>query len=165
MARGALQISSSYPWAPAPFRFSERWSISQRIRWDVRIRQNVRDGAVVDGWTTVQRLRFQFAATYWLPKIRFGRLFLQVSNEVLINAGRNAGPNYLDQNRISGMFGWRHRGLQIRTGYMNRFVPGAQGLSPVHEHVGLLWVNQDIWLPRGKTPEPRRPPPAEGANP
>ena len=164
---GTLTRNEHRPWIQAflPFRFSDAWGLSQRIRWDVRIQERVQNGEVVGGFATVQRFRFQTAATYWLPQIKLGRLFVQIADEVLINLGRNAGPNYLDQNRLSAMFGWRFELLQFRVGYMNRFVPGATGLSPVDEHVGLLWVNQEIWLPRTRKPTEKRPAPSEGGNP
>ena len=89
----------------------------------------------------------------------------QIADEVLINLGRNAGPNYLDQNRASVMLGWRLESTQFRVGYMNRFVPGSTGQNPTDEHAALFWVNHDIWLPRSRQPPTKNPPAAEGENP
>ena len=164
---GTLNRNEHRPWAQVflPFQLSDTWSVSQRVRWDCRIQERVQNGNLVGGWATTQRLRFQLAGTYWLPPIAKGRLFVQIADEVLINLGRNAGPNYLDQNRASVMLGWRLESTQFRVGYMNRFVPGSTGQNPTDEHAALVWVNQDIWLPRDRRPPTKSPPAAEGENP
>jgi hypothetical protein len=71
---------------------------------------------------------------------------VQAAEEVLINLGQEAGPNFLDQNRVSLLLGLRTGAVTILTGYMDRFVPGAAGTHPHHQHMAVLWESHSIKL-------------------
>ena len=145
---GSLKQDEHRPWGQVvfPMRFGDSWAFSQRIRYDARFREKTSDGRVSRGWFFTHRLRYQSALTYFMPKIGFGQLFLQTANEVLVHFGRNAGPNFLDQDRVSVLIGWRRKHISVRTGYMYRFLPGTAGNAPRHEHGMLLWINHSIDL-------------------
>lgn len=157
---GWLVRQEHRPWAQLfmPLRFSDQWSVSQRIRFDLRVRQRVESGEIAPGWLVVPRWRSQTAVTYWFPPARSGEWFLQGALEVLVNGGSNAGPNFLDQSRLSLMLGIRRDPWTIRFGYLDRFVPGASGTNPVHEHDAVLWVNYKFQrkqaAPRQDVPAP-----------
>ncbi len=131
------------PWAQIffPVRFSPHFSLSHRLRFDLRIREKVENDAIVDGWIVVPRWRSQSALNYWFLPSDSGGWFVSTALEVLVNGGANAGPNYLDQNRVSLMLGFKSGPLTVRAGYLDRFVPGSTGLSPVHEHNAVLWIS------------------------
>lgn len=143
---GSLTRHEHRPWAQMvfPIRFSDEWGFSQRVRSDFRFQESVEDSVAIGGWDFTVRLRWQTALTYWLPEMSFGRFLVQIADEVLVNFGPSAGPNLLDQNRASLLFGVKVGRVTIRAGYMNRFIPGASGTMPVHEHAAILWLNHII---------------------
>lgn len=140
------------PWIQVfmPFSFNDRWRLSHRLRLEYRIRQNVSEGEVIEGWSGILRWRSQTAASYWVPTKQMTRFFFQAALEILANGGKNAGPNFLDQNRVSAMVGLKHDPVTLRVGYMDRFVPGASGTAPVHEHNVVLWLNYRFRRPHSK---------------
>jgi len=142
----SLDRNEHRPWAQAvfPFRFSDEWGFSQRIRSDFRFRESVDNGMIIDGWDFTVRLRWQSVLTYWLPELDFGRFLIQVADEVLVNFGPDAGPNFLDQNRASVLLGLKLGRVTFRIGYMNRWIPGSTGTMEVHEHAALVWFNHLI---------------------
>lgn len=148
---GTLGRREYRPWAQVvfPARYGDDWSFSHRIRYDMRFRKSVAEGRVVDGVDFTNRFRFQTVLTRTLARIGPGRVLAQVADEVLVNAGPDAGPNFLDQNRVSLLFGYAMTEATFRVGYMHRFLPGASGASPRHEHAMLLWVNHRTRLSRG----------------
>jgi len=154
------------PWGQVfmPFAFSERWSLSQRLRLELRIRQRVLDDEVVAGWVNVLRWRSQTAVSHWLVRQPDGGgWFVQTALEMLANGGSNAGPNFLDQNRVSVMGGFRTGPFTVRLGYLDRFVPGSSGATPVHEHNAVLWVNYKF--KQSDPAPPKRPEAPEIGNP
>ncbi len=143
-----------------PFSFDDRWRFSQRLRLEYRLRQNLKDGRIVDGWNGIVRYRAQTVGSYWVPTKQKTRFLLQVALELLANSGQNAGPNFLDQSRLAFMFGFKHQPVTWRLGYMDRFVPGTSGAAPVHEHNIVLWLNYA--LRREPTLRREHPTPEEG---
>lgn len=160
---GTLSRNEHRPWAQVvfPVRYTDRWAFSERVRWDVRVRESIAEGRVSDGFDVTNRLRLQTVLTHWFPERSFGRFLLQVANESLVNFGPDVGPNRLDQNRVSVLFGIRSGGMTFRVGYMDRFLPGTSGRAPTHEHAALFWVTHVVRL--GNTDE--TPPPPESGNP
>lgn len=140
---GTLSRDEHRLWAQAffPFTLSDWWSVSQRLRTDLRFRQNTQNGEVEEGYSFSPRFRSQTSLTFWFPKLREERFFVQSAWEILMNAGKNAGPNYLDQNRLSLLGGLKLKNYAVRAGYMSRFVPGASGTAKVREHDLILWLN------------------------
>ncbi|MGF1469188.1 MAG: DUF2490 domain-containing protein [Sandaracinaceae bacterium] len=151
---GALRRMEHRPWAQVviPARDGD-WGFSQRIRYDARFREDLPAPGVVGlGYIFTNRLRWQSVVTRWLPPSSFGRFLLQLADEVLVSFGPVAGPNFLDQNRLSALVGLRVRAITWRVGYMYRFLPGSTGVRPRHEHAVLLWVTHTIDLPSVPAP-------------
>lgn len=140
---GTFSRDEYRPWAQAflPFSFADDWTMSQRLRTELRIQEQTSGGTVSDGFWVTPRFRSQTAASYFLPIPGRVRYFVQTAVELFANAGPNAGPNFLDQTRWSLLFGYHIDSTTIRIGYMDRFVPSRQGTSPLHEHDVLFWVN------------------------
>jgi Protein of unknown function (DUF2490) len=137
---GYLDRNEHRPWAQIliPFQLGKRWSVSERLRLEHRIRENIAHGDVTEGYSQFVRWRAQTAVTFWLTEPNPDRWFLQAALELLI---QNAGPNYLDQNRVSLLVGYELKPVTLRLGYMNRFIPGPSGLAPVSENALLLWAS------------------------
>lgn len=138
---GSLERQEHRPWAQIvfPTKFGDDWGFSERLRAEVRARQRVESGSIVDGWIAVPRFRAQTALTYTFAKASYGQWFLQPAVEILVNAGDSVGRNFLDQTRASLMLGLQTPSVTIRVGYMDRFVPATT--PPTHEHDFVLWVN------------------------
>lgn len=149
---GALERPEHRPWAQVflPFRFSDRWSVSQRIRFDLRFRKSVEAGMLGEDWLLFPRWRSQTAVTYWLPARRGGQWFQQAALEVLIHGGRNAEGGMLDQNRVSLMAGYRRGVVTVRFGYLHRLLPSRGSAPAMHEHDLVVWLSYA--LGEGSTP-------------
>lgn len=132
------------PWGQVvfPYAIAKHWRFSQRLRYDLRLRQRVEDGAVTDGFSAIHRTRYQTVLSYDVGTIPFGTLFLQLANEVLIHLGQGAPPNQLDQDRISALLGLRMANVTLRLGYMDRYLPKSGSRAALHEHSVVLWWNQ-----------------------
>lgn len=154
---GTLSRQELRPWGQitVPSRFGERWTFSQRVRSDLRFREPVADGRVVDGRLRVTlRMRFSTSLSRTLTGLPFGSLFLQVYNEVLIDFGPDAPANRLNQNRLAALLGLRFGERSVRIGYMDRFLPGSDGTAPRHEHNLVVWFNQRIRVGKARRDEP-----------
>lgn len=140
---GGFTRDEHRPWVQGflPFQLGGRFSASQRLRLELRIRERVEGGEVVSGWSEIMRLRSQTTLTYAAFDTSAGQIFLQTAIELLVNGGAEAGPNFLDQNRFSLMPGLRHDPVTLRIGYVLRFLPGSSGVSPVYEHDAVVWLS------------------------
>ena len=84
---------------------TKRFSLQQRFRIDERfIHKN--DGKVLlDGYDYNFRFRYRLQANYILNNSESSKsLILKVSNEVVLNAGKNIIYNQFDQNRVALSF-------------------------------------------------------------
>lgn len=126
------QLMMTLPIAP-------QYTLTQRIRYEARYRENVVAGEVVDGYTFNNRLRFFTAIRKnfgngqqaWVP-------FVTVNDEVLINLGSRVVSNTFDQNRVAVAFGLQHGRIQYQLGYMNRFV--QTGVGQYTANHTLTWM-------------------------
>ena len=103
----------------------------QYIRLEERFRRKIKnDDELGEGHNFNWRVRYNFAATFPLSKQRFAPKtwsFL-VSDELLINAGKEIIHNYFDQNRFFAGFNYHlnaHNNVQV--GYMYLFQQMAAG--------------------------------------
>jgi hypothetical protein len=138
---GSLSRQEHRPWAQMvfPAKFGDDWSFSERLRTELRVRERIESGSVVDGWIAVPRFRAQTAFTYSLVRTSYGDWFLQPAVELLVNAGDSVGRNFLDQARASLMLGLQTKTFTVRVGYMDRFIPSTT--PPTHEHDFVVWLN------------------------
>jgi hypothetical protein len=141
------------PWAQlqtsAPI--SKRFQLSNRIRYEYRNVQKVKDEALADDFNAYHRLRFQISLRYkFEKKIKGGTPFINLFDEVLINFGENIIYNHFDQNRIALTAGIQFKKVTFQTGYMNRFVQQSAGNKFLRNNMLLLWITHTIDL-RKKT--------------
>jgi hypothetical protein len=138
------------PWAQlvANHKVSNRLYMANRLRYDARFRQNFAEGELLDDFTFNHRLRMLISMRFPLigTEIKGGTPFINFSNEILVNFGKNVGFNHLDQNRFWVTFGWQITNLTIQTGYMHRFVQLPTGLNFNTNHTFILWVTHNFDL-------------------
>lgn len=135
-----MQVVHSHP-------LGEKWSLSQRVRYDARFRHRVEGGELSSGYGFSHRVRFLLSLKRNFPELAFGDEFLPfltLSNEVLLNFGEDVVYNHLDQNRVSASLGLSRKALSLQVGYMNRYVQLANGHDKVMNHTLLLWVTHQI---------------------
>lgn len=137
------------PWGQLQFNMpvSEKLSLTQRIRYDARFRERVANGEVVDGFGFNHRVRFLVSLKRLLAndETKTVKPYVSVSNEVLLNFGKEISYNTFDQNRISVAFGLQTPKTQYQLGFMNRFVQNNPSRFTAN-HTLLLWVTQKFDL-------------------
>ncbi len=133
------------PWgqvvATAPLLGDWHWLF--RLRYDARFRRRIAQGELLPGYGFNHRIRLLTQFRRDFPQWTFTQdvvPFAAISNEVLLNAGREIVYNQLDQNRFTVAIGARRRGLQVQTGYMHRFVQLPAGDQQVVNHTLVVWM-------------------------
>jgi Protein of unknown function (DUF2490) len=137
------------PWAQlfylAPF--GGNWSLSERIRYEARFRQNVVDNEIADGFSFTNRVRFAVNLRRNLKELTFSTNYVPyvtVGDEVLLQFGENVVYNTLDQNRIIGGLGITREKTSVQLSYMNRFVQQATGSDYTMNHTFVVWFFQNF---------------------
>lgn len=162
-AYGRLAVSSSNtnldriehrPWAQAQgaYTLPKEIVLIPRLRYDARFRQDVTNGKLIDSYSFVNRIRFMLTVRKFLTanETSIGKPFISLSEELLLNFGKNVISNHFDQNRISLMVGTKHKNIQIQIGYMNRFVKtGTEQFLQYHTLV--IWFTHRFGVNHLKT--------------
>jgi hypothetical protein len=134
------------PWAQIVFTvpLSHDWSLTERVRYDARFRQDVVNGKTTDTYSFVNRIRFQINLRKSIPQWKFdgNEPFVALADEVLLNFGKEIVYNTFDQNRLSLMVGLKRKNIQYMTGYMSRFVQHSSGNSYTQNNTWVVWVVQ-----------------------
>lgn len=144
-----LNRNEHRPWSQlvVNHKVSKKLYMTNRIRYDMRYRQDFGNGELFDSFTFNHRVRLLIGLRIPLygEKIMQGAPFLNISNEILMNYGRNINsPNYLDQNRFWVNLGWQFTDLSIQVGYMNRFVQPPMRTDMIRNHTLVFWVTQSF---------------------
>lgn len=133
------------PWAQLQFNLpvAGPYSFIQRVRYDARFRQNVSNGEVLDGYAFNHRVRFLMSLKRTLGRTEGKTVipYVALSNEVLLNFGREITNNTFDQNRLSLSLGVQTKKTQYQLGFMNRFVQSGPARFTTNNTV-VLWVTQ-----------------------
>ncbi len=142
------------PWAQLVFNIplAHNFSLTERVRYDARFRQNVANGHTTSGYNFVNRVRFQINLRKSFPQWSFhgNEPFTAIADEVLVNFGKNVVNNSFDQNRISLMVGLKRKNIQYMLGYMNRYVESANGHDYTSNNTLCLWVIQKFSFRKNK---------------
>ncbi|MFD2515443.1 DUF2490 domain-containing protein [Pontibacter locisalis] len=125
----ALKRHEHRPWLQvvAPARLTQNLNLSTRFRYDMRYKQRVENATLQSAYDFSQRLRLQEILRLNLPSLKTGESmpYLALSNEVMLNVGRNVTHNLFDQNRLGLMAGLEWPKIRLQAGYINRFVQSA----------------------------------------
>lgn len=160
-ADNKLQRKEHRPWAQALIStpLSGNFSLTNRIRYDARFRQELVNGKLTDDYVFTNRIRFQTTIRKTFPKWKHGDYlpFVNLGEEVLMNFGKNVKFNTFDQFRLSLTFGVQTKNTQYMTGYVYRYVlNGYNSNTDVFDysknHCIALWVIQKFDLRKIKHP-------------
>lgn len=135
------------PWAQVQTSFpvASTWSISNRVRYDARFKENVQSGEIIDGYTFNHRVRFLMSLRKDLSSKEKSTVpYLVLSDELLLNFGEEVVSTF-DQNRLSLSFGVQKGNTQYQLGFMNRFVQNSP-TSYTLNHTLVFWVIQKFDL-------------------
>ena len=154
----SLNRNEHRPWMQmvANHKVSNKLQMINRIRYDMRFRQDFANGELLDGFTFNHRLRMLISMRFPLvgKEIIGGTPFVNISNEILVNFGENVANNYLDQNRLWLTFGIRLDNVSFQVGYMNRFVQLPQNSNFVRNHTLIMWVTHNFDFRKKNTIKP-----------
>lgn len=146
-----LERKEHRPWAQLQLTtpLTSGWSVSQRVRYDARFRQHIKDGELDDGYNFNHRVRFLFSIRKNLGKSTPSGVqpYIALSNETLLNFGKEITYNTFDQNRASLSFGVQKKQIQYQLGFMNRFVQTGPERYTSNQTL-VLWVIQKFDLTR-----------------
>lgn len=137
------------PWAQVQFTLpiNTALTFTQRTRYDARFIQNISQGETLDDFTFVNRIRFLGSLRNTFPSFGNNKYkpFIALSDEVLLNFGKNVSGSMFNQNRIYLTLGVQKARTQYQIGYMNRLVLTGTD-QYVQNHTVLLWVTQKFSL-------------------
>ena len=125
--------------------------VTQRYRAEQRFIHRTAGGELAKGYRFNHRLRYQLSGAVSLRDSTRKALVLAVSDEILMNAGKQVTYNYFDQNRVHASLGYQlTETLNIQAGYMYTFSQLAAGNRFLHGHVWRLSLLHNVKL---STPE------------
>lgn len=143
-----LKRKEHRPWMQmvASHKISDRLKMINRIRYDMRFRQDFANGELLNSFTFNHRLRMLISMRFPLvgKEIIGGTPFINITNEILVNFGEHVENNYFDQNRTWLTFGTRLDNFSIQAGYMHRFIQLPQDQRFVRSHNLVLWVSHNF---------------------
>ncbi|MCK6618511.1 MAG: DUF2490 domain-containing protein [Cyclobacteriaceae bacterium] len=142
-ANTVLQRHEYRPWAQIQFNLpvTHHFALLQRVRYDARFIQDIRNEQPVDEFTFTNRIRFltSLKLTWGNPANEIIIPYVAVSNEVLLNFGESVTWNTFNQNRASLMVGLQKKNIQLQSGYMNMFIQTGDNRFTSY-HTLVLWV-------------------------
>jgi hypothetical protein len=125
--------------------------VTQRYRAEQRFIHRTAGGELAKGYRFNHRLRYQLSGAVSLRDTSRKALVLTVSDEILMNAGKQINYNYFDQNRVHASLGYQlTEALNVQAGYMYVFSQLAAGNQYLHGHVWRLSLLHNVKL---STPE------------
>ncbi len=160
----ALVRKEYRPWGQilGQTRLGEWLSGQLRLRYDVRFRQKLDEGMVLDEYAMYSRLRLMARVRHDLRTLPNGDvLHLNLMDELLYNTGRNVAAG-IDQNRLYLLLGFTHKQYTLLGGYHVRMIPAGTG-GMRYNHGLTLWflhtidirhrfkrtIEEDVPLPHG----------------
>lgn len=130
------------PWAQvqASYNLPKQFVIIPRLRYDARFRQDVSNGELINSYSFINRVRFMATVRKFVTanETSIGKPFIGVSDELLLNFGKNVTFNRFDQNRFSLMAGTQYKNMQLQLGYMNRYVKTGTNQF-TQNHTLVIW--------------------------
>ena len=119
-------------------KFGDRWSLRQRFKLEERFFRKVSEGELAKGYNFAFRFRLKIDLYYALIKDKEekDRVLLTVSDEVMVNAGKQILYNVFDQNRVYGGIRWNTGDkTAIEGGYLWWYQQRLDGKSFYHRDI------------------------------
>lgn len=99
--------------------FIHRFRVEQR--WLGRVVANTGSNREIEGWNFLHRFRYQFRTQYPFYTKGDKQFYGAAADEIFIGAGKNAGVNIFDQNRVFLLLGYRiSKRFSLEAGYFNQ---------------------------------------------
>lgn len=124
-----------------------RWQVGHRIRTEQRFNRNITNDVLQFGYRFNHRFRYQLGVTYLLSgeAEKPGAFTVGVSDEILVNAGRQIRLNYFDQNRFTVALGYQlSKSSNVQVGYMNLFQQLPAGYVFTNNHVARVYFLHNL---------------------
>jgi hypothetical protein len=123
-----------------------RFTVQHRFRVEYRFFRNTFDNALVSGYNSNMRFRYQLGVE--LPLYKFkneGDLKLKFGDEIFINAGKNIQNNVFDHNRYYfAILLSPIKSLTFEAGYMNWFQQLPSGTDYYERDIIRLSITQRL---------------------
>jgi len=149
-----LNRTEHRPWGQllVNHKVSPKLHMINRVRYDMRYRQDFSDGRLDDSFTLTHRLRMLISMRWPLKgyEIKGGTPFINLSNELLVNFGKSVVLNHFDQNRLWLTFGIQIENFTFQAGYMHRYVQLASGTNFMLNHTAIIWLTHNFDLRKNK---------------
>jgi hypothetical protein len=125
----------------------KHFNMMQYLRLEERFRRKVSDGMLINDYQFNYRIRYNMSFTIPLSgkAVYPGAPFVFISNELMINFGKEIVNNYFDQNRFFAGFGYQFtRNLNAHLGYLNVFLERPSGTDFINTHAVRLFVFHNL---------------------
>ena len=126
----------------------DKMRFSLRVIAEQRWFRNAAEGTLVEGYN--YRWRFRNKLLFIFPIV--DKLSLELSSEVMVNAGRQVVINLFDQHRGIVQFHWNLAPFKIMTGYMHWFFQTAANQHQ-NRHTLLLGLSHELDFSGGSNPQ------------
>jgi hypothetical protein len=126
---------------------------NQNIRFEQRFRERTVQDAPVPGYSFNFRLRYSFQIRIPLKgkQIKDKTPYAVISDEVMVNFGKEIIYNYFDQNRFVAGVGYQFTNqLHAQLNYMNLFQQAASGNRYFNTHAIRLFIYHTVDLRNAK---------------
>jgi len=141
-------LNEHRPWQQIQwFDTRKHFSMMQYLRLEERFKQQLVNGEVSHEFQFNYRVRYNMAFTIPLKSggVQPKTPFIFVSDEVMINFGKEIINNYFDQNRFFVGFGYQFtKNLNAHLGYLNVFLERPSGTDFINTHAIRLFVFHNL---------------------
>lgn len=111
------------PWGQTTAAFNiNKFTITNRLRYDARFKQEIEDNTLLDSYEFNWRLRYFLMVKYplFINAEKNTEWYVYSFNEILYDTGRNVTNGFrLNQNRFTVGVGYKIDNLKIQLGYLN----------------------------------------------
>ena len=127
---------------------SKRLTFQQRLRIDERFIHKNNGKELLDGYDFNFRFRYRLQASYRVNKLEAPKAtILKLSNELMVNAGKNIIYNQFDQNRLYvGIEQGFGKGISAELGYLHWYQQRASGNQFFDRDIIRFTLNHKIKL-------------------
>jgi hypothetical protein len=127
---------------------TKRLIIQQRLRIDERFIHKNNGKELLDGYDFNFRFRYRLQVTYRINKLEAtNATILKLSDELIVNAGKNIVYNHFDQNRIYvGIEQGINKTISAELGYLHWYQQRASGNQFFDRDIIRFTLNHKIKL-------------------
>jgi hypothetical protein len=132
------------PWGQTTAAFNiKKFTISNRLRYDARFRQEVEDNILLDTYQFNWRLRYFLMIKYPIAinNEKSTEWYSYAYNEILYDLGKNVTNGFrLNQNRFTIGIGYKFDNMRIQLGYLNMIKNPSTDGNKIFANTAMLMV-------------------------